>query len=147
VDATQRLRLKDEWAYVLPAVDPRAGTVRWRWLERPRAAPLEETPVAWALDAVVGDGVGAHRAGLLADLPTARVRLPAHSPEPNPAERVFEEVRRRTEGRAYASIDDRRHIAQAYLASLAADPGRVRRLCGWHWLTNALDNVPTPTAA
>jgi hypothetical protein len=28
VSVTQRLQLKDEWAYLLLAVDPRAGTLR-----------------------------------------------------------------------------------------------------------------------
>ena len=146
VDVRQRLQLRYEWAYLLLAVDPRAGTLRWRWLDRPRAAPIKEALAAWALDAVVWDGAGAHRARLLADLPTARIRLPAYSPELNPAERVFEEVRRRTEGRVYDAVDDKRAVAQAYLAGLAADPDRIRRLCGRHWLTNALDDLPAPAA-
>ena len=145
VDVTQRLQLKYEWAYLLLAVDPRAGTLRWRWLERCRAAPIKEALAAWALDAVVWDGAGAHRAKLLADLPTARVRLPAYSPELNPAERVFEEIRRRTEGRVYDTVADKQAVAQAYLADLAADPDRVRRLCGWDWLTDALDALPDPS--
>jgi len=146
VDVRQRLQLRYEWAYLLLAVDPRAGTLRWRWLDRPRAAPIKEALAAWALDAVVWDGAGAHRARLLADLPTARIRLPAYSPELNPAERVFEEVRRRTEGRVYDDVDDKRADPQPYLARLAADPDRIRRLCGWHWLTNALDDLPAPAA-
>jgi hypothetical protein len=147
VDVTQRLQLKYEWAYLLLAVDPRAGTLRWRWLERCRAAPIKETLADWALDAVVWDGAGAHRARLLDDLPTARARLPAYSPELNPAERVFEELRRRTEGRVYDAVADKQAVAQAYLAALAADPDRVRRLCGWAWLTDALHDLPTTAPA
>jgi len=145
VDVIQRLQLKYEWAYLLLAVDPRAGTLRWRWLEHCRAAPIKETLADWMLDAVIWDGAGAHRANLLADLPTARVRLPSYSPELNPAERVFEEIRRRTEGRVYDSVADKQAVAQAYLDDLAAQPDRVRRLCGWTWLTNALDRLPDPT--
>jgi hypothetical protein len=147
VNVTQRLQLKYEWAYLLLAVDPRAGTLRWRWLERCRAAPIKEALAAWALDALVWDGAGAHRARLLADLPTIRVRLPAYSPEVNPAERIFQEVRRRTEGRVYDSVADKQAIAQAYLAHLAAHPDRVRRLCGWSWLTNSLDRLPDAASA
>ena len=51
VDVRQRLQLKYEWAYLLLAVDPRAGTLRWHWLERPRAAPIKEALAAWAVDA------------------------------------------------------------------------------------------------
>lgn len=143
VDVRQRLQLKYEGAYLLLAVDPRAGTLHWRWLDRPRAAPIKEALAAWALDAVVWDGAGAHRARLLADLPTMRVRLPAYSPELNPAERVFEEIRRRTEGRVYDSVAHKQAVAQAYLAGLADDPDRIRQLCGWDWLTDALNTLPS----
>jgi transposase len=142
VAVTQPLQLKDEWAHLLLAVDPRAGRLRWRWLERCRAAPIKEALAAWALDAVIWDGAGAHRAKLLADLPTARVRLPPYSPELNPAERVFEALRRRTEGRVYDSVAHKQAGADAYLTELAADPAPVRRLCGWVWLTDALNSLP-----
>ncbi len=89
VKVVQRLQLRYQWAYLLLAVDPRAGTLRWRWLERCRAEPIKQALAAWAPDAVVWDGHGAHTARLLADLPVARVRLPSYSPELNPAERVF----------------------------------------------------------
>lgn len=147
VAVAQRLQLKYEWAYRLLAVDPRAGTLQWRWLERCRAAPIKEALAAWAPDAVVWDGAGAHRAKLLADLPTVRVRLPPYSPEVNPAERIFQEIRRRTEGRVYDAVADKQAIAQAYLASLAADPARVRRLCRWAWVTEALDRLPPAAPA
>ena len=138
----QRLQLRYRWAYLPLAVDPRAGTLRWRWLERCRAAPIREALAAWAPDAVVWDGHGAHTAKLLADLPVARVRLPPYSPELNPAERVFQELRRRVEGRAYPTIADKQAVADAYLRELAADPDRVRQLCGWDWLQRALDALP-----
>jgi hypothetical protein len=147
VPVTQRLQLRYQWAYLLLAVDPRAGTLRWRWLERLRAAPIKATLADWALDAVVWDGAGAHRARLLADLPTARVRLPPYSPELNPAERVFQEVRRRTEGRVYDTIADKQALADASLAELADDPARVRQLCGWSWIRDALDRLPSSAPA
>jgi DDE superfamily endonuclease len=142
VKVTQRLQLTYHWAYLLLAVDPRAGTLRWRWLERCRAGPIRDTLAVWAPSAIIWDGHGAHRAKLLADLPTTRVRLPPYSPELNPAERVFEEIRRRTEGRLYDTVADKQARTEAYLADLAADPARVRHLCGWSWLTAALDALP-----
>jgi transposase len=142
VKVVQRLQLTYAWAYLLLAVNPRTGTLRWHWLERLRADALKAILAVWALDAVVWDGHGAHRARLLADLPTKRIGLPPYSPELNPAERVFQELRRRLEGRAYASVADKQAAADAYLAQLAADPDRVRQLCGWTWLTDALDLLP-----
>ena len=130
----------------LPAAGrrPPRGRLRWRWLERCRAEALKPALAAWAPDAVVWDGHGAHTARLLADLPIARVRLPPYSPELNPAERVFQELRRRVEGRTYDTVADKQAIADAYLTDLAADPDRVRRLCAWDWLVNALDALPNP---
>ena len=142
VRVSQRLQLRYQWTYLLLAVDPRAGTLRWRWLERCRAALIKEALADWQWDAVLWDGHGAHTATLLADLPTVRLRLPAYSPELNPAERVFEEVRRRVEGRVYETVADKQRRAEAYLRKLAADPARVRQLCGWDWLTAALDALP-----
>ena len=142
VTVTQRLQLTERWASLLLAVDPRAGTLRWRWLERCRAGPIRDTRAAWAPGAVVWDGHGADRARLLADLPTARVRLPPSSPALNPAERVFEEIRRRTEGHVYDTLADKQARAEAYLVTLAAAAARVRHLCGWSWLTAALDALP-----
>jgi hypothetical protein len=143
VKVAQRLQLRYQWTYLLLAVDPRAGTLRWRWLERCRAGPIRDALAAWTPRAVVWDGHGAHTATLLADLPVARVRLPPYSPELNPAERVFQELRRRLEGRVYDALTDKQAVADAYLTALAADPDRVRQLCGWDWLTAALDALPT----
>ena len=142
----QRLQLRYQWTYLLLAVDPRAGRLRWRWLERCRAEALKPVLAAWAPDAVVWDGHGAHTARLLADLPIARVRLPPYSPELNPAERLFEEIRRRVEGRVYATLDDEVAEVQAFLEELDADPPRVRRLCGWAWINAAIASLPVPLA-
>lgn len=142
VKVVQRLQLTYRWTYLLLAVDPRVGAVRWHWLERCRAEAIRPVLEAWAPDAVVWDGHGAHTAKRLADLPTARVRLPPYSPELNPAERVFQELRRRVEGRPYATVADKQAIADAYLTELAANPDRVKRLCGWGWLVAALDALP-----
>jgi hypothetical protein len=142
VRVVQRLQLRYQWSYLVLAVHPRAGTLRWRWRERCRAAPIKDALADWSPAAVIWDGHGAHTATLLAELPVVRVRLPAYSPELNPPERVFQELRRRVEGRCYATVADKQAIAEAYLTELAADPARVRRLCGWDWLTAALDALP-----
>ena len=64
--------------------------------------------------------------------------LPPYSPELNPAERVFEEVRRRTEGRVYEDLAAKREVVEGYLKQLDADPQRVKGLCGWRWIRTAL---------
>ena len=56
------------------------------------------------------------------------IGLPPYSPELNPAERVFEEVRRWIEGNVYPSLEDKVAAVEAYLTELESNPDRVRGL-------------------
>ena len=78
-------------------------------------------------------------------LPT--VVQPAYSPELNPAERVYEEVRRWVEGRVYGSIEEKMEAADAYLRRLVADPCRVWSLARWDWIDEAVQSLPSCHAA
>lgn len=143
VKVVQQLQLRYEWRYLLLAVEPLTGALKWQWIERMRAVHhLLPVLGEWALDGVVWDGAPAHKARCIRALATKQVALPAYSPELNPAERVFEEVRRRVEGRRYASLQAKQDAVEGYLTDLAADPARVTRLCGWGWLTRALQQLP-----
>lgn len=146
VKVVQRVQLKYEWMYLLLAVDPLRGTLRWAWTERMNADALLPVLKRWNLRCVVWDGAPAHKSRAMDELATARVPLPPYSPELNPAERVFEEVRRRVEGRVYESVEAKQHVAERYLHELQTDPERVRRLCGWTWICDALGSLPFPSS-
>jgi hypothetical protein len=146
IEVRQPLQLRYEWRYLVLAVDVRSGRLRWQWVERMRQESLRPVVAAWEVDAVVWDGAGSHRGRTLRDLPLQRVFLPPYSPELNPVERLFQEIRRRVEGRVYASLAEKQALVEAYLAELAADPARVRRLCSWDWLREALDQLPATSA-
>ena len=75
------------------------------------------------------------------------IGLPPYSPELNPAERIFEEVRRWTEGKVYSSIEDKVEAVEAFLTELESDPDRVRTLCGWDWIEEAIQGFPVHIAA
>lgn len=147
VKVRQPVQLRYVWCYLLLAVDPRSGALRWAWLERMGQAHLRPVLDQWGPGVIVWDGAGAHRGKTLADLPTTRVLLPPYSPELNPVERVFEEIRRRVEGRRYDTLPAKQDAVEQYLSSLAADPERVQRLCGWAWLRDALGQLPQQPAA
>lgn len=142
VKVVQRLQLRYEWSYLVLAVSPLTGEIRWEWIERMRKEHLLPVLERWALEAVVWDRAPSHRAKVLSELPTTRVFLPPYSPELNPAERIFEEVRRRVEGKVYEDLEAKRHEAESYLRELRADTERVRNLCGWQWLREALESLP-----
>ncbi len=147
VKVVQPLQLEYRWRYLLLGVDPLSGELRWAWIGRMRTEQLQPVLAAWGLDGIVWDGAPSHRGKGLRDLPTRRVLLPPYSPELNPAERVFEEIRRRVEGRVYESLQAKQAEVEAFLQELAADPEGVRRLCGWAWLRLALSSRPPPPEA
>ena len=90
----------------------------------------QQTDVA----ALVWDGTPSHRDQRVHGLGMPLIGLPPYSPELNPAERVFEEVRRWIEGKVYPSLEDKIAAVAAYLTHLESDPDRVRALCGWDWI-------------
>lgn len=147
VKVVQRLQLQYEWRYLLLAVEPLTGALRWAWLARMRQEHLRPVLAAWELEGLVWDGAPSHRGKSLQALPTRRVLLPPYSPELNPAERIFEEIRRRVEGVVYESLPAKQAAVEAHLRELAADPARVPRLCGWEWLRQALRSRPPREAA
>jgi hypothetical protein len=148
VKVRQRLQLKYDWWYLFAAVDGRAGTVSWTWVDSMKAAdlvPLMEALRANApLDAVVWDGAASHRDDAVRAVGVPLIQLPRYSPELNPAERLFEEVRRRVEGRVYPTLADKVADVNAFLDELDADPARVRSLCGWDWINAAITTLPEP---
>lgn len=142
----QQVQVEYKWRYLLLAVAPLTGDIRWAWIERMRQADLQPVLEEWDLEAVVWDGAPSHKGKQIAQLDTTRIPLPAYSPELNPPERVFEEIRRRVEGVVYDSLDAKQAEAERYLKELKQDPERVKQLCGWSWLTDALAHLP-PAAA
>ena len=148
VKVRQRLQLRYDWWYLFAAVDGQAGTVSWTWVDSMKAAdlvPLMEALRANApLDALVWDGAASHRDDAVRAVGVPLIPLPRYSPELNPAERLFEEVRRQVEGRVYATLADKVAAVNAFLDELDADPARVRRLCGWDSITAAIATLPEP---
>lgn len=146
VKVVQRLQLEYKWSYSLLAAGapwaPLAGELKWKWVERMNQEKLRPVLEEWGLDCVVWDGAPAHRAKTMRELPTKRLLLPPYSPELNPAERVFEEVRAHAEGKVYESLAAKQEGVERFLGELRADPERVKRLCGWDWIRAALRTRP-----
>jgi transposase len=148
VKVRQRLQLRYDWWYLFVAVDGQAGTVSWTWVDSMEATDLvplmEALRTNAPLDAIVWDGASSHRDDAVQAVGLPLVGLPPYSPELNPAERLFEEVRRHVEGRVYATLADEVTAVNAFLDELDADPARVRSLCGWGWINAAIATLPEP---
>ena len=94
-----RLPLVDEWKDLFLVVDVVRGRLEWAWLDSMRSETVarallglqRHTPVR----ALVWDGARSHSSEWVRNVSGVKtVVQPAYSPELNPAERVFEAVRR-----------------------------------------------------
>ncbi|MXZ41569.1 MAG: hypothetical protein F4Z18_07280 [Caldilineaceae bacterium SB0666_bin_21] len=74
-----------------------------------------------------------------------RVVQPSYAPELNPVERFFRELRRTVEGRVYPDLQAKQAALELILKAWQADPARVRQLCGWDWIRDALEALPADT--
>jgi hypothetical protein len=132
----QVLQIVYRWTYLVLGVDPVAGRLRWEWewVTNMKGATLAAVMANWkgaGVAAVVLDNAPGHRSAVLKAASPALVPLPPYSPELDPAERVFRALRPVIEGEVYASLDDKRAKAEAWLQELAADTARVRSLTAW----------------
>ena len=85
---------------------------------------------------MVLDGASSHRSyDLRAPENIAFVRLPAYSPELNPAERLWEELREKEfANRVFDSLGAAIAQAARGLKRLELNPGFLQSLTGWDWI-------------
>jgi hypothetical protein len=150
VKVRQRLQIAYEWRYLFLAVDSQAGRLFWCWLPALTAIDIRSAIRGlqpFGLAALVWDRAATHHDQGVRALGLPLVEQPPASPELNPAERVFEELRRAVEGKVYATLADKVAAVGAELARIEANPDRVRRLTGWYWITAAVQQLPHVRAA
>lgn len=149
VKLRQRIAFGRVWRYLALAVDAIRGELSWSWIENMKGHSIAGAVQAFkeaGVEAVVWDRAGGHRTVAVREVGVILVEQPPASPELNPAERIFEELRRKIEGRNYEDIEAKKAAVEAELQVLAAEPAKVRSLAGWSWITNACQALP-PNAA
>ena len=118
----------------------------WSWIDSMKseriAAAVNGLKQQTDMGALVWDGARGHRSKLVESVGLPAIVQPPYSPELNPAERVFEEVRRWVEGRLYRCIEDKVEAVNSYLEQLESDPARVRSLVGWGWIEDNVRILP-----
>jgi len=130
------------WRYLVLAVDVVHLDLKWTWSQRMNQAHLLPIFERWGLETVIWDGATAHRGQAMAQLDMQRVFLPSYSPELNPAERIFEEIRRDMEGFVYPSLDAKQYRIDHFLRRLCADKLRLRQLVAWDWIADIFHHLP-----
>jgi DDE superfamily endonuclease len=136
---------KGEWSYLALAVDGRRGQLCWKWIENMKGCSIASAVAAWkegGVEAVVWDQARGHLGAQVRAVGVPTIEQPAACPELNPAERVFEELRRGIEGRVYSCLGDKVAAVEALLHELASHPQRVRQLAGWEWIHAACSTLP-----
>ena len=147
VKVCQKVELKHEWAYLNLAVNGLTGSLYWEWTPNMKRDATAEVVKGWkkrGVEVIVWDGAPSHRAQKVEEIGVTLIKLPPYSPELNPAERVFEELRQRVEGQVYGSIERKKEAVEDELQQLVLNPGRVRSLAGWDWLREAVAQGTSP---
>ena len=136
--APKGVKIVQRYEYLLLCVNPISGGVHYAWIPRMNQASLKPVLTEWKLEVVVWDGAGSHRGKSVGELAMKRIFLPSYSPELNPAERVFLEIRRVVEGLVYSSLAEKKMVVERWLVDFVGDVERVKRLCGWAWIKENL---------
>ena len=142
VKVEQAVEYRYEWAYLNLAVNGVEGQIIWNWTENMKAVSIAPVVRSWAeqgVKIIVWDRAPGHRGAVYEGMPVKRIEQPPYSPQLNPAERIFEYLRDRIEGRVYGSLAAKQAAVEAELQRLAADPERVKSLAGWDWIRESLE--------
>jgi hypothetical protein len=133
-----------EFTYVYGGVSPLQGELDWRLSEKMNTTQmglfLSQVSQAHPEEFIVMvvDGASSHKAKELIVPENIRlVRLPGYSPELNPQEHIWDEVREKAFPNLVldqmALVVDR---LKSGMSTLAADTERVRRITAWPWVVS-----------
>jgi hypothetical protein len=137
-------RLQRKYLYAFSAVSPHDGVLDslvLPWVDAPMMSMfLAEVAQRHADEFVfmVMDQAGWHIAGALVVPPNMRLMfLPAYSPELNPAEHLWEQLREDCfANHVFADLDTVELALTTGIAALEADPLRTQSTTGFKWITS-----------
>jgi len=91
---------------------------------------------------MITDGAGWHRSELLIIPNNMRlVKLPAYSPELNPVEHIWDDLREKSfHNRVFKSIEVLEQHLSSALLEMELDNKRVHSIVAWPWIINSLMN-------
>jgi len=145
VRPTGTMNIGYEYGYLYAAVNPASGelfglilpsmTVESmkvfveefrRWLKSNGTAETERR--------LILDGAGAHRSGRISYGKLDKQLLPPYSPELNPVERFFQELRRELKNKVYESYEEVEKAVEEIFKRYLRKPEAVKKLTNFHWL-------------
>lgn len=135
-----------EFVYAYGAVSPREGNFDWKvcpQMNTQRMSEfLEQVGQRYPRDFIVMivDGASSHRGKDLVVPENIRLlALPAYSPELNPQEHLWDEIREKEfPNRVFDSLDGVQKQLRSGLIRLARDTIRVRSITAWPWIVTLI---------
>jgi transposase len=144
VKVRQSRQMKRQWRYLALAVDGISGHVNWTWIDNMKSTQIAKAVNRWresGIQAVVWDRARGHKGPEVKSVKMTLIEQPPYAPELNPAERVFEELRSKIEGRTYTSLEDKMAAVEQILEEFSADPDRIKSLAGWQWIKDEIEQL------
>jgi hypothetical protein len=117
----QKVECTYQWRYLSLAVDGVVGKLWWQWTPDMKKETVQGVVVEWqaeGIEALVWDRAPSHRAKMVRAVGLPLIEQPTAAPELNPAERVFEELRREVEGDIYGTIEKKIAVVEGELKAL-----------------------------
>jgi len=133
-----------QFTYVYGSVSPLQGDLDWSLTQKMNTAQmsafLSQVSQAHSQEFIVMvvDGASSHKAkDLIVPENVRLIRLPGYSPELNPQEHIWDEVREK----AFPNLvlDQMPLVVERLrggLSGLAADADRIRRIAAWPWIVS-----------
>jgi len=137
-----------QYTYVFGAVSPLDGQFDTLILPRADTACmqlfLDEVAQRHAADNIIMvlDGAGWHASSTLVVPPNMRLLfLPPYSPELNPVEHLWDELREKYfHNRVFPSLEDvEQHLCES-LSDFERKTDRIHSICAWPWIINSVFN-------
>lgn len=137
-----------KWLWLYAAVEPSTGESFVLFLPHTDGVCFEvflsamrqatpDDPIGLVLD-----NSGSHTSGHVAWPEGLKpIPLPPYSPELNPAERWFEELRRTLANRIFDTIEDLQNAVTEFLRPYWQNPDKLKRLTGYPWWCEAVEKL------
>ena len=91
---------------------------------------------------VVCDNAPCHKPKVHREIPGLIILfLPPYSPELNPIERFFEELRKSTANQIFKNIEDQEQAIETKLNYLSSDKETMKKLLGYEWIKRQWEEV------
>ena len=144
VKVVQKLEFEYKWAYLNLAVNGLEGQLYWEWTANMKAESIVKVGEQWEakeVEVIVWDRAPGHHGETFNQVEVVRIEQLPYSPELNPAERIFEELRSKVEGKVYGEVERKKAAVEEELRKLVTAPEKVKQLAGWSWIQQSVDSL------